>query len=156
MATYATVCHIIRGRKLLLKLANGGVSAGKWNGPGGKIEAGETPAQGVVREVMEETSLRIADPVYHGKILFRMNGGGGPEYVVHAFSAWKFSGRARSSAEGRVRWFGLESIPYAKMWDDDRYWLPLLLNGVSFDARFTYDRRNEHVTDYEIKSRTNP
>lgn len=56
--------------------------------------------------------------------------------------------------EGRVRWFSLQRIPYPTMWDDDRYWLPLLLNGVAFDARFIYDRGNSRVVDYEIRSRT--
>ncbi len=26
-------------------------------------------------------------------------------------------------------WFALEDIPYAKMWPDDKYWLPMLLEG---------------------------
>ena len=143
----------MRGGELLLKKANSGVSTGKWNGPGGKLESGETPLQNVLREVMEETSLRIIDPFYHGKIEFCMNGRTEPDYYVHVFSARKFSGTPRSSDEGRIRWFGLARIPYPKMWDDDRYWLPLLLSGIKFDARFAYDKENRRVAEYEIKSR---
>lgn len=152
MTVDATVCHLIRGRKLLLMKATRGISVGKWNGPGGKIERGESPAQSVVREVMEETSLAVVDPTYHGKIEFYMDGGDELDYLVHVFSARNFSGRPRSSAEGKVRWFGLEKIPYPKMWDDDRYWLPLLLNGVSFGARFEYAKGNRRVTKCEISS----
>ena len=32
---------------------------GKWNGLGGKFEAGETPDECVVREVLEESGLSI-------------------------------------------------------------------------------------------------
>jgi 8-oxo-dGTP diphosphatase len=149
----ASLCHIIRGRKLLLKLANGGISKGKWNGPGGKFERGETPAQNVVREVREETSLRIIEPAYHGKIDFYMNGRDRLDYLVHVFLATRFSGRATNSDEGRVEWFDLDKIPYGKMWDDDRYWLPLLLNGMKFNARFFYDKANRRVVSYEITSR---
>ncbi|MDG6899791.1 MAG: 8-oxo-dGTP diphosphatase [Nitrososphaerota archaeon] len=154
MTVDATVCHIIKGRRLLLKKATRGISAGKWNGPGGKIEPGETATRGVVREVMEETSLSIINPFYHGKLEFYMNGGRSLDYLVHVFSARRFSGRPRSSEEGEVRWFDVREIPYPEMWDDDRYWLPLLLNGVSFDACFTYDRKNRRVVDYLIKART--
>jgi len=149
----ATICHIIHGGKLLLKEANSGVSVGKWNGPGGKIERGETPEMNVVREVSEETGLVIASPVNHGTIRFYLNGGGRLDYLVYVFSARRFSGKARSSEEGRVRWFDIGKIPYTRMWDDDKYWLPLLLNGIKFDAKFRYDEQNRRVIDYVIKSR---
>jgi 8-oxo-dGTP diphosphatase len=151
MTIEASLCHIIRNRRLLLKRANRGISAGKWNGPGGKLERGETPTQNVVREVMEETSLQILNPLYQGKIEFYMNGQGNLDYLVHVFLARKFSGRPKGSKEGRVRWFDVEKIPYEGMWDDDRYWLPLLLNGVKFSARFFYDRENRRVVDYELR-----
>ncbi len=152
MPIEATLCHIIGGRKLLLKKANRGVSAGKWNGPGGKLERGETPEQSVAREVKEETSLRIADPTYYGKIGFYMDGGEELDYLVHVYLVRRFSGTPKSTSEGKLKWFDLEKIPYSLMWDDDRYWLPLLLNGVKFDASFYYDRRNRNVLHYEIRS----
>lgn len=152
MPINASLCHLVRGRRLLLKLANAGISKGKWNGPGGKFERGETPTQNVIREVEEETSLCLVDPEYCGKIEFYMNGRGSLDYLVHIFLAKRFSGRARSSEEGRVRWFDLDEIPYEKMWDDDRYWLPLVLKGTKLNARFFYDKQNIHVTNYEIST----
>ena len=60
MVIEATICHVIRGRRLLLKRANRGISVGKWNAPGGKIEAGETPEECAQREVLEETGLSVS------------------------------------------------------------------------------------------------
>ena len=153
MPVEASLCHIAQDRKLLLKKANSGISKGKWNGPGGKLERGETPIQNVIREVLEETSLHIVRPAYRGRIEFYMDGRDALDYLVHVFLVRTFSGKPRSSPEGKVRWFDLERIPYAGMWDDDRYWLPLLLNGIEFDARFFYDEGNRRVVDYEIRSR---
>lgn len=42
---------------LLLVRRGRGVAAGLWSLPGGRIEVGETLAEAVVREVMEETGL---------------------------------------------------------------------------------------------------
>lgn len=41
---------------------------GAWNGVGGKLEPGETPSECVIREVREETGLKIGRPVYRGTV----------------------------------------------------------------------------------------
>jgi len=46
------------GRLLLIRRRNE-PGAGLWSVPGGRIEAGETDQQAVVREVLEETSLAV-------------------------------------------------------------------------------------------------
>ena len=62
----ATICEIIHDGKLLLqRKAAGRFWEGKWNGPGGKVDPGETPMEGVLREVREETGLTIHDPEPH-------------------------------------------------------------------------------------------
>lgn len=46
-------------RLLILKRSNEISSGGKWCFPGGKIEDGETPREAAVREVNEETGLKV-------------------------------------------------------------------------------------------------
>lgn len=36
-------------------------------------------------------------------------------------------------------WFSLATIPYEKMFADDRYWLPLVLEGKKINAFFEFD-----------------
>ena len=87
--------------------------AGKWNGVGGKIEAGETPLTGVTREVMEESGLDLnrAATVHFGGIVTwpaddGVNGQGSGMYVYIA----EFPERAviwsgeRATADGLLCW----------------------------------------------------
>ncbi|MBP7936760.1 MAG: NUDIX domain-containing protein [Phycisphaerae bacterium] len=48
-----------QGSWLVSRRAPGRVFAGHWEFPGGKVEGTETPAAAAVREVWEETGLRV-------------------------------------------------------------------------------------------------
>src|SRR3954447_18904102 len=73
----ATLCYVRdgvgkKGRTLMLhriKKAND-MHAGKWNGLGGKVEGGESPEECALREVWEESGLRMINPVLRGVITF--------------------------------------------------------------------------------------
>lgn len=161
----ATLCWIVKDGKALLKFANRGISKGKWNAVGGGIDPGETPLECVKRETFEETGLRIQDPSYHGKVRFffgdpeNKEAGGAKQGtakqgIVHVFSTSKFTGELKGSDEGELRWFDLEDIPFDKMWEDDDYWVPLLLSGRRFEGDFYFSedgsklmRHRLHVKD---------
>ena len=48
------------GKVLLAQRPAGKNLAGKWEYPGGKIEAGESPAQALIRELREELNLTVS------------------------------------------------------------------------------------------------
>lgn len=147
----ATLCHVIDGNRLLLKEATRGISKGKWNGPGGKFEKGETPEQCAIRETLEETGIRMSRPFFHGKLYFFMDGKRRLSIEGFLFSTKRFSGRIKSSEEGPVKWFDINKLPKSQMWDDDQYWFSLMLSGKRFDAYIYYDKDNKKVTEYRIK-----
>ena len=36
------------------------------------------------------------------------------------------------------RWFQVDEIPFAEMWPDDKFWLPLFLAGKKFKGHFLF------------------
>jgi 8-oxo-dGTP diphosphatase len=62
------VCAVIAdeaGRYLVAKRPMGKALGGKWEFPGGKIDAGEEPSDALLREIREEmgVTIRILDPL---------------------------------------------------------------------------------------------
>jgi 8-oxo-dGTP diphosphatase len=58
VACVGAVVHDAAGRLLLIRRGHE-PSRGLWSLPGGRVEAGETPAEAIEREVCEETGLRV-------------------------------------------------------------------------------------------------
>ena len=147
----ATLCAIIRdGRILLQRKAAGRFGEGKWNGAGGKLKPGEDPVDGVIREVLEETGLRIREPRRHGLLDHYFGDRSAPAWSVHVFSATEFEGEPVGGEEGELRWFAVGEIPYGEMWEDDVHWLPLLLGGRDFDGAFYFNEDASVLLDHSL------
>ena len=80
-----TLAFIIRGESVLLIRKKRGHGAGKLNGPGGKVEPGETPLECVVRETEEEVGVRLIAPQRLGR--FRFVDLSDPQWLGYAFLA---------------------------------------------------------------------
>ena len=153
MTIHATLCQVIRDGHLLLLLKEPGrFGEGKWNGVGGKLLPDEIPEDGVVREVKEETGLRLRSITLHGVLDFYFGEKPEPDWVVHVFSSSDFSGEPlEASDEGVLRWFRLDEVPYGRMWQDDAVWLPLLLEGRRFRGRFLFTEDGSKLLSHELE-----
>jgi 8-oxo-dGTP diphosphatase len=73
----------IRGGCLLLIRRGHAPSRGRWSLPGGRVEAGETAQQALIREVAEETGLLVEVGSLVGEVL--RQGPGGVTYRIQDF-----------------------------------------------------------------------
>ena len=147
----ATLLFIVREGKILLIRKKRGFGAGKINGPGGKVDSGETPLQSVLRETLEELGVTPLGAKQRGELHFQFRDG----YSLHCavFLANDFEGEPRETDEAVPLWTPLNAIPYDEMWADDRYWLPLLIRGARFTGFFEFD--GEQLLHRKVVVRSN-
>lgn len=143
----ATLVFVTDGNRVLLMHKKRGLGAGKINAPGGRLEPGETPYAGAIREVQEELCVTPGALTKHGELSFQFVDG--YSIFVHVFRAGVFSGVPTETAEARPLWTPIDRVPYASMWQDDALWMPLLLSSKYFSGRFLFDR--ELMLDHDLR-----
>lgn len=136
----ATLMFILdreRGQVLLIRKKRG-LGAGKVNGPGGKLDPGETPAECAVRETREELGVTALDAVKRGELWFQFVDG--LALYVDVFMATRWEGVAVETDEAAPLWTAVDAIPFDEMWADDRFWLGGMLTGrKNFTGKFLFD-----------------
>lgn len=149
MTTVATLCYLFKDEKILLIKKKKRLGAGKWNGPGGRVEEGESVKEAAIRETEEEIGLKPIGVRHIGINKFYLENQ--LEWIVHIFVADKFEGTETETEEARPEWFAVNDIPYDSMWADDRIWMPLVLEGKKFKGKFYYDKNYENLFSHDIE-----
>ena len=141
MKQIQTTLLILRKEKqILLAMKKRGFGEGKFNGVGGKIHPNETPEEAMIRETEEEIFITPTEYEKVGVMEFMETYKGVRENLVfHLFVATKWTGEPKESDEMKPEWFDIDKIPYDKMFEDDRYWLPLVLEGKKVNGFFEFD-----------------
>lgn len=146
-ATLLFVVERERSRILLIEKKRG-LGAGKVNGPGGRIDPGETPLETALREIREELCVEAVGATEFGELSFQFVDGYGLH--CHVFRAPACIGEPRETDEAVPLWAPLDAIPFDRMWADDRLWLPYLLEGKRFVGRFVFD--GDRMVDHDLRT----
>jgi 8-oxo-dGTP diphosphatase len=152
----ATLLFVVEraASRILLIEKKRGLGAGKVNGPGGRIEPGESPLDAALREVREELGVEAVGATEHGLLRFQFVDG----YALHChvFRARGCVGTPVETDEATPLWTPLDAIPWSRMWADDALWLPLLLTDppTEFDGRFIFD--GDRMVDHDLSARRRP
>ena len=119
---FTTLCYIEQDGKYLMLHRNkkkDDINKNKYIGIGGHLEHGETPEECIVRETLEETGLKLENPVLRGMITFVMD-----EVTEHSFlyTCDAFSGSIHVCTEGELVWIEKDKVlefidTYRKIYD---------------------------------------
>jgi 8-oxo-dGTP diphosphatase len=122
------------------------LGAGKINGPGGRIEKGETAEAAAIRETEEEIGVTPVELEQVGELFFQFVDG----YKLHVsvFAAGGCRGRLCETDEATPIWVDMTKIPYHEMWQDDPHWLPLVVRRKRFRGYFVFD--GEKLLGYRV------
>jgi 8-oxo-dGTP diphosphatase len=146
----ATLMFVVKNGQILLIEKKRGHGEGKVNGPGGKIDPGESPLQGAVRETEEELCISVKDARKVAELWFQMSDY--PSLRCHVFLASEFEGEPTETPEAVPLWAPLDDIPYERMWEDDRHWLPQVLAGQTLVGKFSFEGERMLTKDIELGS----
>jgi 8-oxo-dGTP diphosphatase len=145
----ATLCFVVRDGRVLLIHKKRGLGAGKINGPGGRLDDGETPLECAIREVEEELLVTPLGVRQVGELRFQFVDG----LSIHGyvFRADDCAGKPTETNEAKPLWTPVEAIPFERMWADDRIWIPHMLEERWFDGRFLFDGDTMLAHTLELK-----
>lgn len=110
----STAGVVRKNGRYLVALRKPGTSIGEsWEFPGGKVEEGETPEQGLVREFKEEfnVSIAVGDQFHQSSFSNR-----GSDYILMAFWVEILGGDIDHPEHQEIRWLSageLSSLPMA-------------------------------------------
>lgn len=146
----ATLCYVRRAGCTLMLYRNkkqDDYHEGKWNGLGGKFEAGESPEACMRREVYEESGLIVDKAQLKGFITFPMFDGK-DDWYLFLYTISDTRGELKPSAEGELAWIPDAELLDLNLWPGDRVFLPWLEQSRFFSARFFYQQGE--FKDYEV------
>jgi len=106
-----------QGRVLISRRPGSGHAGGWWEFPGGKIQPGETPVQGLVRELDEELGIAVtgARPLIDYRYAY-------PDrtVVLHVFEVERYTGCPAGREGQPLRWVARDELPGAGLLPADQ------------------------------------
>ena len=100
---------------------------GKYNGLGGKVEAGESVFAGLCREVREEAAVEVVKASLRGTISWPGFGKAGEDWFGFVFLVESFRGiPLAENAEGALEWVAIDDLLKLPLWEGDHHFLPMV------------------------------
>ena len=128
-----TLCYIEKDEKFLMLYRNkkkNDMNEGKWLGIGGKIEPGESPDECCVREVFEETGIKLNSYHFYGVIKFRATTYEDEDMYLYSSTDFELPNELPECNEGELRWVPKSKLMDLPMWEGDKAFIQDILAGI--------------------------
>lgn len=124
-----------------------GFEVGRIVGLGGYLEANESARQAAVREIAEESGVQVEPPDLSemAQLVFHFPARPNWDQRVSVFTAERWRGQPAESEKIAPEWFGVQGLPFERMWDDARLWLPQVLAGQRLSAEIVFGTNSQTV-----------
>ena len=157
-----TLCYIEKDGMYLMLLRNkkkNDLNEGKWIGVGGKIEPGETPEEGVRREIREETGLEPGEVTLRGLVEFVSDRW--EDEHMYLYTAKSGEETVAECSEGELKWIPKSDVFDLPLWEGDKVFLNYLLaDKPFFHMELRYDEQDQlkgiHVLPNSILASASP
>jgi NAD+ diphosphatase len=86
---------------------------GKWDLPGGFLHEGEDPSEALVRELLEETSMRVEPIAFFHVVVDRYGDADDAQHTLNLYWTCRVLGGEPTPADdvAELRWFGPDELP---------------------------------------------
>ena len=126
------------------------INKDKYIGVGGHFEYGESPDECLMREVMEETGLRLLSYKARGIVTFIYGDPANPEdrivEYMHLYTADEFAGELIDCDEGTLEWIEKSEVYNLPVWEGDKIFFRLLEEREEyFSLKLVYNEENELI-----------
>lgn len=140
-------------RQILLNMKKRWFGEGKFNWAWWKVEAWETILEWAKRELQEETMIDVSIDNFEQRWLFHFYFENKEDWNqdVTLFVVKNYSWEVEETEEMKPTWFNLNEIPYDKMWEDDKIWLPRILAWEIVEYDFNFNENWNIINYNQIK-----
>jgi len=105
---------------------------GKYNGLGGKLDAGEDVVACMRREIREEAGIECESLRLAGTISWPGFGANGEDWLGFIFRIDRYNGEPHTgNVEGTLEWVEIDRVLELPLWEGDKHFLPLVFGDDS-------------------------
>ena len=137
-----TLCYLEKDNSYLMLhriSKKNDINKDKWIGVGGHFEFQESPEDCLVREVMEETGLKLNSFEFRGIVTFISDND--PAEYMCLYTSSDFEGTIKDCDEGKLEWVPFDRIEDLNLWEGDKLFLKLLqTNAPFFSMKLVYKK----------------
>jgi 8-oxo-dGTP diphosphatase len=145
--------HVILG---LRKKVSFGLGANLISGIGGKVGdieglENETDEEAMQRETKEEIGVRVTNLQKVAEITFLFPDKPKWNQFVIGFIIDKWTGELEETDVIKPKIYNVDQLPTNSMWEDNKYWLPLVFERKHVKATFLYGSNCSSVVEKVVK-----